>query len=704
MKIHLDFESRATVKLPVVGLGPYADSPETEVLCCSWAIDDGPVETWHCNHPRLGIVMTPPPASLIAAVEAGALIAAHNAAFERIVWKEVWGRDYDWAQYMWRFLDDTSRWRCTAAIAASFALPRSLDGASRALRLSTEKDPEGRRLIMAAQRRDKEGNWTIKEADLRKLWAYCENDVVVERAIDLALGELQPQEQKLWEADRRMNERGLLADLEFSRVALELRDLEREDLTVELRFLMDSSTAKPTSRIKIRRWCKTMGLDLPDTKADTVREALRDAFMDEKVRRVLDIMLLGNKTSVAKYDKVIKTADVRGRLINTQVFHGANTGRWSGSGIQPHNLTRGMSPAGCQDVRDDACGRGYDDFTLLHGSPTEALSKAVRGVIIPPKGHSLFVVDYASIEARVLCWLAGQEDALELFRSGGDIYKDMAASIFNVPYDEVTGEQRGLGKLAVLGLGYGMGALTFKANCYDRAGVNLPLSFFKHTVAVYRKEKYTGVALLWDQLEEAAIEAVRTRNLVNQGPFLWKVVGRFLKCRLPSGRLLAYCEPQLVPRVTWMFKAFDDDNELAWIPLKGRPGIDPPLRKAHERAEELGLRLSSEEPHERASESLVYRNARGHGDWVRDDTYGGKLAENVTQAVARDVLAEAFLRADAHPVYNQVTLLVHDEIVCEVPDDLGDLVEFEELIAQVPEWATGLPVDVEGWVGKRYGK
>ena len=704
--IYLDFETRSTVKLKVTGLGPYAEDDSTEVMCMVWAIDDGEPELWHIGHERLGIEATTIPLTLIQAIRNGHNVEAHNAAFERALWGGALARDHVWAACMWEdYLFEPESWRCSAALAASYALPRSLDGAAKALRLKELKDESGKGLIQAAQRQNKEGEWTITWDKVTELHYYCLQDVVVEREISKALRPLSASEQRLWEADRRMNERGVYVDMAFAQRGIEMRAHELERLKADMWSLTNGAVKTATNRIGLKAWCAEHGLDLPNMQAATITEALKLDDLEEHIRQAITIYQRANKNSVAKYKKVVVTANSQSRVINTMLFHGANTGRWSGVGLQPQNLPRGFSPKVGAEVARDAMELSYDDFSLIYGSAIETLSKSVRALIMASPGHSLYVADYASIEARVLCWLACEEESLELFRMGGDVYKDMASSIFNVPYEEVTGDQRFLGKQAILGLGYGMGALKFRDTVKARTGMVLPLKFFKDVVIVYRKERYTKIWELWNTLEEAACEAVRTRQLIKQGYFRWKVSGRFLHCRLPSGRLLSYPEPYLAERRTWLFKAFTKDKELTWIVVKGTIKSDtPPVAKARKQAAESEVVLSHEKPSMRDGESLVYWTSRGYGNWMREETYGGKLAENVTQAVARDVMAEALVRADEHPIYNQTLITVHDELVVEVPNGKGELKEFEELVGQVPLWAPGLPVDVEGWTGKRYGK
>jgi DNA polymerase len=288
----------------------------------------------------------------------------------------------------------------------------------------------------------------------------------------------------------------------------------------------------------------------------------------------------------------------------------------------------------------------------------EVLSHALRGAIVASEGKVLYVADYASIEARVVMWLAGEKKALDIFRSGADIYLDMASSIYGYPCNKHDHpKERGMGKIAILGLGYQMGWSKFQSQCAD-FGALITDEFAQQVVNAYR-EKYRRVKQMWWDQEAAAITAVvRRGGVVRCGRIEWAVSGRFLYARLPSGRKLAYPDPQIRKRPTpWG----EEKNALTFM------GV----------------------------------NSYAH-QWQRQTTYGGSLVENITQAVARDIMAEAMLRCEANGRFVPV-LTVHDEIVTEGAP-AQSVQEFEQLVAECPDWATGLPIAAEGWSGFRYHK
>ena len=286
-----------------------------------------------------------------------------------------------------------------------------------------------------------------------------------------------------------------------------------------------------------------------------------------------------------------------------------------------------------------------------------ALANGLRGAIVAGPGKTLFVADYAAIEARVVMWLAGEDDALEEFRSGADIYLSMASDIYGYPCNKKDHpNERQVGKTAILGLGFQMGASKFQATCLAMAGVTIDDAMAQTVVDTYR-ERFARVKALWYDQEAAAIRAVNTRKPVHCGYVTWILDGRFLYCELPSGRRIAYPDPQIKPRATpWG----DVKSSLSFM------GMNAYTRK-----------------------------------WERQSTYGGSIVENITQAVARDVMAEAMLRVERSPNYDLV-LSVHDEIIAESAS--GDIKQFEQMVSRVPKWAAGLPIAVEGFSAFRYRK
>lgn len=289
----------------------------------------------------------------------------------------------------------------------------------------------------------------------------------------------------------------------------------------------------------------------------------------------------------------------------------------------------------------------------------QLLSQSLRGAIVAPPGKLLFVADYASIEARVLLWCAKDEAGLDLFRNGADLYCDMASYIYKRTITKNDVVERALGKIAILGLGYQMGATKFFATCMA-AGIVITEELAEQVVFAYR-EKYWRVKQYWYDQETAAGEATYDKEgtVYTCYPCTWVKEGRFLYCRLPSGRRLAYPDPK-IKMVTTSWGA--RKNALTYM------GVNATTRQ-----------------------------------WHRQPSYGGLLVENIVQAISRDVMAEAMQRCEESHVYLPI-LTIHDEVVCEAHKDHGSVKEFVELVGQCPIWAPGCPVAAEGWAGTRYRK
>jgi DNA polymerase len=296
-----------------------------------------------------------------------------------------------------------------------------------------------------------------------------------------------------------------------------------------------------------------------------------------------------------------------------------------------------------------------ESLRLLYGNPMEVFSSNIRGCIIPTKDHTLFCGDYAAIEARVLFWLAGHEEGLEAYREGRDLYREMATKIYRVKLDDVTPAQREVAKRAILGSGYGMGHKKFRETC-ALFGVDVSEALAETAVNAYRNT-HIPVPELWKNIESAAIMAVLNKGKIYiKNQTAWWAENNFLWCQLPSGRRLAYARPSIRGKQT---------------------------------------------PWGESKRTLHHYGVNGiTKQWQEEHTYGGRLVENITQAVARDIMAEAMLRLDANGF--QILLSVHDELLTEKKN--GQLEQFKNLMEHLPEWANGLPIKTDVWTGERYRK
>jgi DNA polymerase len=767
-KATIDFETRSAVDIMDEGAWKYSAHPTTEVMCLAVQLPhwEKPV-LWHPAYPHLGIeesnrwVLD----HLFLYIARGGLVEAHNVFFERAIWTNVCAARLGWPSV------PEDQWRCSAAKASMYSIPRSLGGACAALGLPVQKDGEGRKVMLKCckPRKPRKAELALLEAwetdqqptinadgsrikepmsrprlreelvkagyqfehgiwyhesveEFQVLWNYCLMDVASEHCLSESLPDLPPEELAVWQMDQRMNLKGVLADVDLAKACLRLYDRVAAQMCRELEAITGGLVERPSQRVRVKEWLASQGVHLADTQGTTLDAWIAKEELKAKkpgVHRVLVICREVNRTSTAKYKSCLAMAAADGRMRDLMMYHGASTGRWSGKGLQPHNFPRG-SVKDVEALCEVLLTEDVEYIRGMYGEVIKALSDALRGLIVASPGKDLIVADYAAIEARVVLWLARQMDALKVFYEGQCIYCDMATGIYG--YKVIKGkhvDERQMGKQAILGLGFGMGFVTFLLTCrkygitftpaqarkivggrwaeleaymrgyffpetkenanknaratgakrrrrltdngLDFDAVLHELILMKHVVDVYR-EKYPSVAQMWSDVEAAAIAAVRSpgRAVYSEiGRVTYVVEGRFLKCVLPSGRALHYCDPRIVERKTDWGKA---QPTLLFM------GVHPLTKQ-----------------------------------WTVLDTYGGKLVENITQATARDLMAEAMLRAEDSMVYD-VLLSVHDEIITEVDEGAGSVEEFEELISVPPSWAKGCPVAAEGWRGKRYRK
>lgn len=681
----IDFESRSACSIKAAGSWRYSLDPSTDPLCMAYRLphwERGRTGLWHPEFRHLGLRESQDYDTFIELMEwiqAGEPVEAHNAWFERGIWQNIMEPRYGWP------LIEPQQWRCSASKAAACALPRKLEDATTALRLTERKDDAGTKIMKKvskprkARKAEREQFALFEEGEvptlyfenrhlMEQLFAYCRQDVLAEEGLSQSLPDLSPAEQGMYLLDQTINERGFQLDMEAVSIALKLVADEALILNGELRTLTGGLVDRATQRDKLKAWFLSEGLYLDDTQAATLDGLLAAAEAGHRrdicgpVLRALQILRTLGRSSTAKYEAMRHWASpVDGRVRGGLLFHGATTGRWSGAGVQPHNFPKGSLGKVSQDTLwVDIKRLPRTEIARSYKSVMEALSHGLRGAIVAGPGKQLYVADYASIEARVLLWVAGDDKHLALFRNNIDLYLDMAASIYGHPCTKDDHpKERAVGKIAILGLGYQMGAGRFVDTC-GLGGVEIDQEFSQTVVDAYRL-KYWRVKQLWAAMEEAAIQAVQTGRVTHCGPVSFKVDRqlKFLFCTLPSGRRLCYPFPQIHPKMT------------PW---------------------------GEERP------SLHYKGVDAYTrQWRSQTTYGGMVVENVVQAIARDILAEAMQHAEDGGLYLPV-LTVHDEIVAEAPEGQGSVKEFEDLMSLPPTWAPDCPIAAEGWRGFRYHK
>jgi DNA polymerase len=586
-------------------------------------------------------------------------ISAHNAGFERVIWKHVMTR--------YGFMDlDESKLKCTAAKAAMHNLPRYLEGACKALDLPVKKDAVGKSLMLKLCKprkatkgevfKENEYHYHESYEDLKRLCEYALVDVEAEHGLDSVLSDLSKDETKVWELDQLINDRGIYIDEEGIKNLIGKIKVKEFSLTMEVQRLTDGFVISPTQTDNTRRWLAGKGYDLENLQKFTVVDLLKDKNLPYDVKRILEIRQSLSKTSTAKLQTFMDWRCIDGRVRGVYLYHGASTGRFSGRGPQTQNLPRDSYGP---DRVESILRMNTNFIEAMYECVIQSASKCIRGMITSAPGKAFVCADFSAIEARVVAWLAGEQKVLDYFASGKDVYKREAAGIFSVKEESVNKDQRLIGKVAILSLGY-QGWVDAFLNMAKNYGVVVDAGQAKDIIISWRKNN-SSIVSYWHTIESAAIRAVKTGNAFDVGAVKFGVRGRFLHCRLPNGRVLSYLDPK-IETVTTKYNV-----EKQVICFMGENSTTKVFGKQY--------------------------------------TYGGKLVENITQAVARDLLVEGMFTLEKAGL--PVVFHCHDEIVCEIPEEKATpelLHAFEKAISKTPAWAKGLPLNAEGWIGRRYRK
>lgn len=699
-KVHIDFETRSVIDLPITGIYKYAIDKSTDVLCLAYAFDEGPIKIW-----KLG---DSPPLDLLQAVQEKIINTAHNASFEFMIWNYVCVKKYNWPTLRLSQLD------CTMIRAYSMGLPGKLENASKAVGLEAEKDMKGHRIMLQLSRPrsfDENGDplwWDVADstpkldiaAKYERLYSYCKQDIVVERELDKRLLPLSDKELALWHLDQKINHRGVYCDIQSVTTASNIVDIEKDRLNGIMQKKTKGFVSTCNAHAALKTWINTFNIykgkrykeDGPiisykekgETKKrkqwkkdelmicqgvgkDLILEML-DMDLPKKLKEVLLIRKEAAKSSNAKLDAMIERDAGDKRLRFCFQYYGApSTGRWAGRGVQLQNMTRPTikqkAIEGIFKIINDPNLDLYEminHINLFHGPPVSRISDCIRGMLVAAPGKKLIAVDFAAIESRVLAWLAGQEDKLNIYRGHGKIYEHNACIIYGIyNINKITEAQRQVGKVAELALGFQGGVVAFQSMAKKFA---LKMTDDEaEVIKVNWRSANPNIVSYWYDLERAAISAVtypgqkfvcgvRGREVT----FLKK--GSFLFCRLPSGRAICYPYPKMkIVKTPWG----EDKN------------------------------------------ALTYKGEENY-QFITKVAYGGLLAENITQATARCLLSEAMPRFEnnAHPI----VMHTHDEIVAEVDKNFSSVKEAKDLMCILPIWAKDLPIEAKGWEGERYRK
>ena len=639
----IDFETRSFADLPEVGLDKYANCLSTEVLCIAFGTAPENVQVFKPDG-GFGLLR------LLNHVRNGGKIAAWNAMFEYAIWNCVCVPKYHWPKLKLEQCIDTM------AVAAANNVPQSLDDAGLFMNAQYQKDPIGKRLIQKLCKPNSKGVFNNDPELLKQLFDYCAQDVRTEMAIGSVLRPLEDAEQAVWTLTQRINLRGVPVDPDELQNAVLAVTKAQDALDNELLAL---TGCKPSERQKLLDWLNEQGADMDNLTAESVSNKLvstnfDNLFSGEDVKRALELRQEGSQTSVAKYAKMLEVQR-NGRIRNTLVYHGASTGRWaSRGGLNLQNIAR---PTISDTEIEAAIPRLFGE---ANGSMDE-LSSLVRSAIRAPQGHTFVDVDFSSIENRVGVYLADQKDKIELFRKGLDEYKVFAStSLYRVPYEEVTKDQRQIAKSAVLGAMFGQGAKGLVKYAAGM-GVNITETQAKSAVDNYRAS-YLMVKNLWTKCETASIQAVQNPGTTFDAgsKIKMKVTKNALWMRLPSGRLICWQRPEL---------------ELLTTPWG---------------AQKMGVTVHSQNTYTR--------------QWSRNALIGSSIFQSAVQATARDFLANAMLNLEnaGYSVINSI----HDEVLLLVEEQNGEsaMNDVVRIMTTPPSWAPDFPLAAEGWYGKRYRK
>jgi len=665
-RLHIDFETASQAELKRTGAYAYSVHPSTRVICMSYWSPGGAVKTWLPGDPF--------PQDVLDHVRRGGEVHGWNVGFEYHIWNNTLVRQAGLDPDVDRLA--ISQLRDTMAAAAYWGLPLKLDLAGPAAGAGEVKDKEGHALMMRMARPRKidaltgECTWWHEDdpEKLNRLVEYCEQDVRTEAAISERIPPLPESEQRMWAIDQRINERGVGVDTELVNSLRALADKANEQANIDLARITSGAVQRVTNAKGLTEWLKdNTEYPLDTLRKDDVAVRLRDHDCTGLERQALELRADTAKTSTAKLDTMLEACPTRGgvgRIRGMLQYYGASrTGRWAGRLVQMQNLPRG-SIKNVADAIELIEQLGADvepaEIEALFGPSLEVISSALRGCIVPEPGNALFVADFSQIEARVVAALAGQDDILRVFASGLDVYRYTVAGVKNKDMADTTDHERQLGKVLVLACGFGMSAPKFRDTA-EGYGVHLSEAEAQHAVGSWRNQNNKIVRFWWD-CDRAAKDVIRRFQdgkpvkpiRVRDVEFaMWR--GHML-VKLPSGRVLTYRDARIIK----------DDQ--------GRDQISY-----------MGINQYNQK-------------------WERLRTYGGKLVENFTQAVARDVMAEAIMAADNRGL--PITLLVHDEIIGEIGGALGQwaLDTLEQIMRTPPKWMPHLPVDCEGWVGTRYRK
>ncbi|MSA03339.1 hypothetical protein GKG47_17540 [Lactonifactor sp. BIOML-A3] len=642
-QLAIDIETYSDVDLINCGVYKYTDSDNFEILLFAYSADDEETKIVDlASGEKL------PEEIIEMLLDDSVIKTAFNANFERTCLSRHLGVKLK-----------PEAWRCTAVQAAMLALPLSLEGVGVVLGLDKQKMSEGKELIRyfcspCKPTKSNGGRTRNLPEDAPEKWelfkTYCIRDVDVEKQIRKKLWKypIPEKEQQLYCLDQRINDRGIMVDRNLVNHAIACDLLYKETATKRAYEL--SELENPNSVSQLKRWLTEKGIEVDSLAKATVEELVDKTEGD--VQEMLKLRLVMSKTSVKKYEAIERSVCRESRVHGLLQFFGANrTGRWAGRLVQIHNLPQ-------NHISDLELARGlvadgrYDDVEMLYESTPNVLSELIRTAFVAKPGSRFIISDFSAIEARVLAWLAGEQWRIEVFQTHGKIYEASASAMFHVPIEEITKTSplRQKGKISELALGYGgsVGAMT----AMGALKMGLSEEELPSLVTTWRNAN-PHITQFWWAVDEAAVKAVRDKKPSRVGRVAFEYSSGILFVTLPSGRKLSYVKPKM------------------GVNKFGREGI-------------------------------TYEGTGESKKWMRLETYGPKLVENIVQAASRDILAEAMLRLEKEGF--DIVCHVHDEVVLEVPEGVSSVEEINQIMAVNLEWTDGLPLSAAGFESPFYKK
>lgn len=638
----IDIETYSDVSLPDCGVHRYAASEQFEILLFAYSLNDEPTKIID-----LASGEKMPDEIMKLLTDDSVIKTAYNAAFERNCINRYFGLSLK-----------PEGWRCTLVQASMLSLPLSLEGVGEALNLDKKKMSEGKELIRffcmpckpSKLNGGRKRNLPSDEPEKWELFkTYCIRDVDVEKQIRNKLSKfpIPDREQELYCMDQRINDRGIMVDPELITHAVVCDLLYKETATKKAYEI--SGLENPNSVAQLKGWLAGKGIEIDSLAKAAVEELVENT--DGDVAEMMKLRLALSKTSVKKYEAMERSVCPDGRVHGLLQFYGANrTGRWAGRLVQIHNLPQNHMED-LELARSIVKEGRYDLVELLYDSIPDVLSELIRTAFVAKPGCRFIVSDFSAIEARVMGYLAGEGWVMEEFRGAGKIYEQTASKMFHIPIEEITkgSPYRARGKVASLACQYGgaegalisMGALNFVEE-----------DELKGLVQSWRTAN-PHIVNYWYEIDGAVKAAVKERKMTTVGRVTVYYQSGMLKIALPSGRVLSYVRPRMTV------------NRFG-------------------------------------SESVSYEGVGTNRKWTRIESYGAKFCENIVQATARDVLAEAMLRLEKKGF--DIVCHIHDEVVLEVPEGTSSVEEVNEIMAVCPDWCEGLPLKAAGFESPFYKK